>query len=296
MAKKTGLVLTGGGLRGICAHAGALQALSEEGCRFDAVIGTSAGAIVGSLYAAGVPAPEIVRRISAIRREDYLDPIGFFQLLRDAARRFRGVTGYYRGEALLAWLRRNLAPKTRIEECDPPFHVTVTNVSRGLPQVKTAGPLAEFARASAAIPMAFQLQEVEGELYADGGAVNNVPVDELVELRPELEQLLIVTALDPTPGEPPVDNSFLDKPWTPFRALARVLEAIAAEQKIENLEAGGRPVQTFRIEAPDLDLDEPEKTAECIRRALEDARRRIADGTVDLSEVRKLEAEPPLPS
>ena len=135
MAKKTGLVLTGGSLRGICAQTGALMALAEHDLEFDAVIGTSAGAIVGALYAAGKTPTELRDYFTSLNRDDYLDPVGRFRLAMAAWKKLRGLTGYYRGNALLAVLRRGVAPKTRIEQTEIPLLITVTNVSRGLPQV-----------------------------------------------------------------------------------------------------------------------------------------------------------------
>lgn len=288
MAKKTGLVLTGGALRGICAQTGALLALEPHRLRFDAVIGTSAGAIVGALFAAGKTPAEIEARFLATTEGDYLDPVSDFRLALAAFRSFRGLTGYYEGRALLRWLREGLAPVTRIEECSPPLLLTVTNASRSIPQVKDRGPLAEFARASSAIPFVFQLQEVDGEYYADGGVANNVPVDELVDRRPDLEQFLVLTSLSIPEGEPPVDNSFLEKDWTPARALERMLEAVAEAQALENLEAGGRPVQVLKVRTRDLGLDDVEQVGPAIQEARQDAEQRIAAGEVDLSEVPRL--------
>lgn len=285
MSKKTGLVLTGGGLRGVCAQTGALLALEPLGLRFDAVIGTSAGAIVGAFYGAGKTAPEIEGLLLGLRREDYLDPRSRLSLAFALTRRLQGVTGYYRGRALLEFLRRALAPKTRIEECFPPLALTVTNVSRGIPQIKTTGPLAEYTRASSAIPLVFELQEVDGEHYADGGVANNVPLDELAKLHPELEQLLVLTSLRVLGDEPPVDNRFLSQDWTPARALGRELDAVAEGQRLDNLNVGGRPIQVLRVRTLAFDLDEPEKIPDCIRQAREDAQRQIDDGEVDLSEI-----------
>jgi len=283
MAKTTGLVLTGGGLRGVCAEAGALQALEEMGYRFDAVIGTSAGAIVGALYASGLGAGELAGRLRSLRKDDYLDPVSRLTLLVSLSRELRGLTGYYRGEALLRWLERNLAER-RIEDCDPPLYITVTNVSRGVPQVKSQGPLAAFARASSAIPLVFALQRVDDEYYADGGAANNIPVDELNRLRPDLEQLLVITALRVERPEPEPNNDFLRQEWTPVRALGRVLDAIAEGQRLDNLNAPQKIV-VLRARTLNLDLDDVDRIGEAIDLAYATTKERIAAGEFDLSDV-----------
>jgi predicted acylesterase/phospholipase RssA len=285
MARATGLVLTGGALRGICAQVGALLALEPHRLRFDAVIGTSAGSIVGALFAAGKTPAQMEGLLAGLRREDYLDPRSNLALAFALSRRLRGVSGYYRGEALLGFLRRSLAPRTRIEECDPPLAITVTNVSRGVPQVKTRGPLAELARASSAIPLVFELQAIDGEYYADGGVANNVPLDELAKLRPDLEQFLVLTSLRPLRDEPPVDNRFLEQDWTPARALGRTLDAVAEGQRLDNLNVGGRRVQVLRLRTRDIDLDEPQHIPACVAEARQDAQRQIDAGAIDLSEI-----------
>jgi NTE family protein len=283
MAMTTGLVLTGGGLRGVCAQAGALLALEEAGYRFDAVIGTSAGAIVGALYASGLSAAALDERLRTLTNDDFLDPIGRLPLAFALARELRGVTGYYRGEALLWWLRRNLRVE-RIEDCPLPLFVTVTNVSRGVPQVKTAGPLAAFARASSAIPLVFAAQRVGDEYYADGGAANNVPVDELVRLRPDLEQLVVLTALRVERPEPEPDNGFLREKWTPVRALGRVLDAVAEGQRLDNLDVPQKIV-VVRARTLSLDLDDADRVGEAIDLAHTTTAQRIAAGEIDLSDV-----------
>jgi NTE family protein len=289
MAKRTGLVLTGGGLRGICAQAGALVALERQGYRFDAVIGTSAGAIVGALYASYGPGnaeSEVLKRLRTIRREDYIDERPSFELAVLALNRLERVTGYNRGEALLTWLKDNLGKKN-IEECDPPLMLTVTNVSRTIPQVKESGPLAEFARASSAIPVVYELQQVDGEFYADGGAVNNVPVDELAARRPDLEQFLVLSSLSIEPEIQSVDNSFFERDFAPVRSLERILRAIAEAQALENLEAGDRAVIPFRVTAPDLDLEEADRVSECLDAAIANAESQMAAGGIDLSHIPK---------
>lgn len=283
--KKTGLVLTGGSLRGVCTHTGALLALEEKGYVFDAVIGTSAGAIVGSLYTAGLEAEEIRRRLAGLRRDDYQDP-DHGELVKAVGRSFEGWTGYYRGEALLAWLKENLGEK-RIEESSPPLYLVVANVSRGYPQVKNEGPLAEFARASSSIPLLYQLQQVDGEYYADGGLVDNVPAAQLAEIRPDLDQFLVVTSLRLEMEEPEPDNGFLERSFTPIRALERIVDAISKELRLDDLDVGDRELLELSVDPIDISLDEPERLDECIQSAYEDAKRKIENGEVDLTQVRR---------
>lgn len=285
MAKKTGLVLTGGSVRGIATQAGALLALEERGLRFDAVVGSSAGAIVGALYCSGKNAREVADRLGRVRKADFVDPdmVGAFRAL---VRGFRGWTGYYRGEALLAWLRAAVGASTRLEDCKPPLSIAVTNVSRAFPELKTRGPLAEWARASASVPLAYQLARVEGELYADGGAADNVPASQLARLETDLEVFLIVSSLHVLRERPAPDESFLQKSLSAFRGTRRILDAVVEGLRLDDLEVGpGREVRVLRLDPGPISFDEPEKLPAAIQRAYEDAKRQLDAGTVRIDDL-----------
>ena len=78
-----------------------------------------------------------------------------------------------------------------------------------------------------AILLVFVLQRVDDEYYADGGAANNILVDELNWLRLDLEQLLVITAFCVERPELEPNNDFLRQEWTLVRAFGRVFDAIA---------------------------------------------------------------------
>jgi|GEM_PF-5713656 predicted acylesterase/phospholipase RssA len=283
----TGLVLTGGGLRGICAQTGALVALERRGYRFDAIIGTSAGAIVGALYASHGPgsAEAIADRLRSIRREDYLDELNIAELLFKKEVLNVPITGLHSGAPLLAWLRDNLGQEC-IEKCEPPLFLSVTNISRSFPQIKTEGPLAEFARASSAVPGFFEAQEVEGEVYVDGGVANNVPVDELAKRREDLDQFLVLTSLG-APQEPEPDNDFLNDNFPLLAVLERSLRAAGEGLALNNLSAGERRVEVLRVQAPDIDLEDAARVGETIDAAIANAERQIAEAAIDLTGIRR---------
>lgn len=285
MAKKTGLVLTGGALRGVCAQAGALLALEERGIRFDAVIGASAGSIVGALYCSGKSAREVADTVRRAKSSDFLDP-DVTGTLRALFNGLRGWTGYYKGDALLRWLEANLGPSKNLESCSPPYRIAVTNVSRAYPQVKGHGPLAEWARASAAVPVAYRLARVEGELYADGGAVDNVPASQLARLDLDVEVFLIVTSLKVLREEPAPDEGFLSRSLTAFRGVGRAVEAISESLQLDDLHVGpGREVRVLRVDPGEIDFDEPEKIPAALDRAHEHAKSQLDAGAVKIDDL-----------
>ncbi len=294
MAKRIGLALTGGSLRGVCAQTGALKALQEEGIEFDVLIGSSAGAIVGALYAGGLEPVEIERRLRALRRRDYMDPDleGTVDAIGD---KLKGWHGLLRGEALLEWLRERLPAHNRLEQTERKLYLTVTNVSRGEAQVKSHGPLAEYVRASAALPLVYRLQEVEGDFYADGGILNNVPVAALVEAEAaegrRVDCVVLVTTLNVGPETAVSDNGFLGQDFTPGHVLGRFFDALERQIKGDNLDADGSPVFQVKARVPDLGLFEPEGIRTCIEAAYRNVKQQLRDGLLDLTPLRAEDAD-----
>ncbi len=157
----TGLVLSGGGARGF-AHIGVLKAAELMGFRADVVAGTSMGAIVGALHAAGKTADEILAIARGVTWRDIIDlsPLG---------------GGLLKGDRLAAFLSLHL-PKT-FEELQKPLAVTTTDIESGQQVIHTRGDLIGAVRASSCFPGAFEPVELDGRILMDGGIVNNLPVE-----------------------------------------------------------------------------------------------------------------------
>lgn len=156
----TGLVLSGGGARGF-AHVGVLSVLEDIGAEFDVVTGVSMGAIIGSFYAAGYTAKEI---------HDIVTKVGWREIVDVSLK-----TGVFKGERLDAFLRSHL-PET-FAELKLPFAVGATDIETGEAVFLAEGDLVTAVRASAAFPGAFEPITINGRTLADGGIVNNLPVN-----------------------------------------------------------------------------------------------------------------------
>jgi NTE family protein len=142
------------GFFGFFAHAGVVGVLEEEGLLPARLCGSSAGALVGGLWAAGLPAPRIREELCRLRRADFWDPGPGLGLLRGG--RFRA-----RLEALL--------PVRTFEECRWPLSLSAFEL-RGLRTVVLRrGPLAPAVHASCAAPVLFQPVRIDGRLHSDGG-------------------------------------------------------------------------------------------------------------------------------
>jgi len=159
-----GLVLAGGGARGL-AHLGALRALREAGHAFDAVGGTSIGAIIGAGVADGWDTPTLMRKYHAafVRGR----PLSDWTLPLVALARGRRA----------AMLLREAFGAIDIEDLATPFFCVSTNLSGAGRVVHRHGPLWLWLRASSAIPGVLPPVLRHGEVYVDGALVDNLPTD-----------------------------------------------------------------------------------------------------------------------
>ncbi|CAN5851131.1 patatin-like phospholipase family protein [soil metagenome] len=158
--RKVGLVLSGGGARAF-AHIGVLRALERTDLHIDVVAGTSMGAILGAFYAAGYPAEKIYTIASSLSWRDIID--------------FSLQFGFFKGEKLHAFLAEYLP--SDFADLEKPFAVTTADVETGEEVVITEGDLITALRASSCYPGAFEPLQFRGRTLADGGIINNLPVE-----------------------------------------------------------------------------------------------------------------------
>ncbi len=155
-----GLVLSGGGVRGM-AHIGLIKAMETYGLSADVVSGSSVGALVGALYANGNSVDEML----AFFKETPLFKYNFLTILKpgfiDTDRYFDIFRGYFSEDSFEALKRR--------------LYVVATNLQKGEQTFFSSGELIGPLLASAALPPVFSPVELNGQLYADGGIMNNFP-------------------------------------------------------------------------------------------------------------------------
>ncbi len=174
--KRLGVVLSAGYF-GFFGHAGLLAALEGAGIDVAAMSGSSAGALIGAMWAGGLSAEEMGRMLAAVRRADFWDPIRLSDLLW---RRDLPATGLLRGERFYRKLRE-LLPATEFEACRRPVFIEAANLTTGESEVLRSGDLALAVRASCALPGLFLPVRVGDALYWDGGMLNKVPVTCLMD-------------------------------------------------------------------------------------------------------------------
>ncbi len=139
------------------AHTGFLSVLEEEGLLPSRISGSSAGALVGAAWAAGVDARELGKELAQLERRDFWDPALGAGLLR--GRLFRE-----RLEALL--------PAKRFDDCRVPLAVSVFDVLSRATRVIDTGDLARAVCASCAVPVLFHPVWIDGRAYWDGGILD----------------------------------------------------------------------------------------------------------------------------
>lgn len=161
---KIGLALGGGGARGI-AHIGVIKVLEKYKIPIDYIAGTSAGALIGGMYAAN----KDIKKIEKLAREaSYKD---FIRAFSDPSL----TSGLVKGNKFIEFIENKIG-KIKIEETKIPFHAVAADIINGQPVIISKGSLAESIRASSSVPGIFQPFKKGKRFLVDGGLVHPVPV------------------------------------------------------------------------------------------------------------------------
>lgn len=158
---KLGLALSGGGAKGF-AHIGVFKLLEECGLMPDVIVGTSAGALMGALFADGYSAAEIKELFSGREFSEFAQ----LQLPK---------SGLFDSKRFRHFLRRHLRAKT-FEDLKIPLIVIATDLDNGVSHEFRSGPIVEAVTASCSIPIIFSPVVINGVHYVDGGLFHNFPV------------------------------------------------------------------------------------------------------------------------
>jgi NTE family protein len=170
---KIGLALGGGAARGF-AHVGVIAALEEAGIKVDLVVGTSAGSLVGAIYASGKTAAQlqdVALKMEEAEITDWMLP--FFS---------RGIL---RGEALSNYINRQVNNKL-IESLPIPLGIVATDLRSGQGVLFTQGDTGRAVRASSSVPSVFNPVKIGDREFVDGGLVAPVPVRYAKQMGAEL--------------------------------------------------------------------------------------------------------------
>lgn len=245
---KIALVLSGGGAKG-AAHIGVIKVLEELRIPIDIITGTSMGAYVGGMYALGLDAGELEQQMLALDwNQGYQDKVGRDEL---SLRRKRqndefllrtdiGINedwqlslpgGFFQGQGMGALLRQstlNLPGLQSFDDLPIPYRAVATNMETVTPVILKEGHLATVMQASMSIPGVLQPVEINGQLLADGGVVNNMPVDVARDLGAD-----IIIAVDI--GDAMLSREQLDGALAMVSQLTNYLTRSSTQRQIEQL-------------------------------------------------------------
>lgn len=161
---------------GFNVHTGFLDALTHEMGVRPGYLGTvSSGSYVGGLYASGYETEEIRRILSS--KEMIKSVIELKSPLRGMGMLFNlpGFSGIISGRNFASHLKKYLGDRC-IEDCThPKLSLAVTNLSKGIPEIITKGPLCDFIVASCSVPGLFKCQKIGHHEYCDGAVSDSAP-------------------------------------------------------------------------------------------------------------------------
>ncbi|MEA2104557.1 MAG: patatin-like phospholipase family protein, partial [Candidatus Cloacimonadota bacterium] len=203
--KSVGLVLSGGGARGI-AHIGVLQVLEKLNIKIDYIGGTSFGALVAAFYAAGYSPNEIERIIkdfnwdSAFEKKQERQQYYYYtrQEIEANLMRFRFTNWSLKipssiansqnilNKLLVYFTRANYISEGNFFDLNPPLLISTTNIINGENRIFEKGNLIKVIQASLSVPLLFPPVEMDSSLYVDGGISNNLPINAMKNMGADL--------------------------------------------------------------------------------------------------------------
>ena len=223
---KIGLVLAGGGAKGL-AHIGVIKELEKQNIKIDYIAGTSMGALVGGLYAAGLSSATIENFVNNLDWDASFsdEPERNFLSFRQKKSQFNffitgeigmrdwklqlpsGLIQGQKQDILLEGLLLNVASITDFSKLPIPFTAVATDIATGKPYLLQKGNLAIALRTSMSVPGFFSPVKIDGHLLVDGGITNNTPIDVARNMGADI---IIVSDIHSQRAEQKDINNFLD--------------------------------------------------------------------------------------
>lgn len=185
------LVLSGGGARGF-AHIGVIEELLSRGCTIHSIAGTSMGAVVGGVFAAG-KLTEFTQWAYTLDKQEILKLVDLSL----------SAHGLVKGNKVINTMKK-IIPDTNIEDLEIKFTATAFDLTANKEIVYNSGSLFDAIRASISIPTVFLPVISGGSIIVDGGVVNNLPIGNA--WRSENDLLIAVNVNADIPFEKPLPS------------------------------------------------------------------------------------------
>jgi len=264
---KIGIALEGGGALGL-AHIGVLQWFEEHRIPVDYVAGTSMGGLVGGLYATGMRPAELQELISKIDWDETLvgktpfldlayrrkeDQVAFQNDLQFGLRKGLNLpSGLASGQNVTFLIDREALPYSNMKSFDDlpiPFRCVATDLVSGKAFVFKNGQLGEALRSTMSVAGVFTPVRTDGSIYADGGLLNNLPVDVVKEMGADI---VIAVYLNSTPFDPKSPQSLVS-------VLGRSISVMTMANEVHNLEKADLVISADLKEYTTTDFDSADK-------------------------------------
>lgn len=245
------------------AHAGFLNGIDQAGFRPVRLAGASAGALAGSLYAFGLRGDDL--RDAALDpklRRSFLDAGGLLRLPGLITSLW--ASGLFSGRRTVAHLRR-IFGDIDIAGLEVPLDIAVTDATTSQLEIRRHGPLAEYAMASCAVPVLFEIQSVEGRTYLDGGIAGEFPFEHLLD-DPSFDTL-ILHRIRHERKQPP--SMFRKTPGHPMRVTWRTISRDVHRLRVQRALSAGKRLIEIETRTPFPGLFTHKLSADCYARGFE---------------------------
>jgi NTE family protein len=233
------VALGAGGAKGN-AHLGVLRVLESAGYHVASLAGTSAGGLVGSLYAAGYSVDEIIHEFCAV------DQQSLFGRRPQDGPSLLGISGVY-------GVLERLLGERQFEDLKIPFAVIATELEHGHEVVLKKGRVLGAVLATIAIPGVLPPQSWGEYTLVDGGVLDPVPVSVARSLAPHLPVVAVVLSPEPTKATHTPDPDLLPVPAPIARRLLRLRLSQSLQVFMQSIDIGSHAITELR-----LALDQPD--------------------------------------
>jgi NTE family protein len=184
LANRRTAIIAGGGAGACVSLIGVRRAFEEAGIEPDLMTSCSGGTIWGSMWAAGMSAQEIAEFSLSWHLEDYLD-VQWAKVPRYAAAALRGFTGLAKGEAIERTFDERFG-SLRVGDLEMPLEAIAYDLDRGNvtyfgSRSKPELTVGRLVRIAIALPVFIESVEVDGHLYVDGGIIELLPADPILQ-------------------------------------------------------------------------------------------------------------------
>jgi NTE family protein len=254
-APRVALALGGGAAKGF-AHIGAIKALEAQGFKPDVIVGTSAGSLVGALYASGYDGFELQRLALDIKESMVSD-----WSLPDR--------GFFKGEALQEFVNKAVHSRP-LERLPRKCAIVATELQTGQMIVFERGDTGTAVRASSSVPGVFQPVKISGREYVDGGLVSPVPVKVARALGADF---VIAVDISSRPSLRPVHDT-IDVLLQTFTIMGATIAASELQQADVVIRPDISKLSSLDFQSRHLAILEGERAAQA---AIPELRRKLAE-------------------